>query len=138
MVSVCNEFLLEEMRLFEDRKGKENITHGQYQGVSHFDLITGLKFATWMLSDRDRIKDIMAITPLIETGVSRERQYLDAILGANAIRTPRESTRRQMEQENMEELREGDVPLQYNEVSSKDLGDVTSLWKSVSVLFRKH
>jgi hypothetical protein len=138
MVSVCDEFLLEEMRLFEDRKGKEVLAHRQYQGVSHFDLVTALKFSTWMLSDRDRIKDVMTITPLLELGMSRERQYLDAILGANANRTPREAFRRQMERDNMEELRsDNEVPLKYDEVTAKDMGDMTSLWRSASQVWRK-
>lgn len=129
-IKILDEYLLEEMRLFEDRRGKENINFPNYQGTSHFDLTTALKFSTWMLSDRSRMADVLSITALIESGYSRERQYLDAILGANSARTPRESLRRQMQMENEEELKsEGEVPLRYSEISGKDMGDLTSLWK---------
>jgi hypothetical protein len=63
---------------------------------------------------------------------------LDAILGANASRSPRESFRKQMERDNMEQLRsEGEVPLQYDETKVNDMGDVTSLWKPFGKLWRK-
>jgi len=138
VITIADEHLLEEMRLFEDKKGKENITYPAYQGVSHFDLITAFKFSTWMLSDRSRVKDIFSISPLVETGYSRERQMLDALLGANVSRSPRESLRRQMQQENMEQLKtEGEIPLNYNEITIKDMGDVTSLWNPLKGLWRK-
>lgn len=138
MVSVVDEFLLEEMRLFEDKKGKENITHSRYDGTSHFDLITALKFATWMMSDRSRMKDVMAISPLIDSNQSREQQYLEAVLGANISRNAHESFRKQMQRENMEQLKtEGEVPLSYNEISIKDMGDVTSMWKPFGRITRK-
>ena len=138
IVSVCDEYLLEEMRLFEDRKGKEAMTHRGYEGVGHFDLVTALKFSTWMLSDRSRMKDVMSITPLIDPSYSRERQMLDAILGANSSRTPRESMRKQMQKENMEQLQTpGEVPLKYDETNIKDFGDVTSMWKPLHRIWRK-
>ncbi len=128
-IMLFDEYLLAEMRLFEDRKGKENITHNRYDGVSHFDLVTALKFATWMLSDRDRTKDVISITPLMDSGPSRDQQLLQAIIGANQARSPREAARRQMEQENMEELRTGnEVPLKYTQTSATDMGDLTSMW----------
>jgi hypothetical protein len=138
VVNVCDEHLLEEMRLFEDRKGKEQLNHRNYEGLSHFDLITALKFSTWMLSDRSRMKDVMSITPLIDFGYSRERQMLDAVLGANMERSGRESMRRQVERANMEQLKvEGEVPLSYNEIAIEDFGDVTALWKPMGRMLRK-
>lgn len=137
-VSVCDEYLLEEMRLFEDRRGKEALNHQGYEGLGHFDLVTALKFATWMMSDRSRMKDVMSITPLMDNTYSRERQFLDAVLGANAIRSPRQSLRKQMERENMEQLMtKGEVPLKYDQVGVQDLGDVTSSWQHFGKLFRK-
>lgn len=139
IVSVCDECLLEEMRLFEDRKGKEAVTHVGYQGVSHFDLVHALKFSTWMLSDRDRIKDVMSITPLMTSGMTRDQQVLEALLQANKIsRNPRDAFRKQMEKESLEELDiEGTVPLKYDKVEIKDMGDVTSLWKRLGGFVRK-
>jgi hypothetical protein len=138
IVSIIDEYLIEEMRLFEDRKGKENITHPKYDGVSHFDLITALKFSTWMLSDRDRVKDVLSITPLIDSGPSRDQQYLEAVLGANSARSPREAARKQMQRDNMEELKtDGEVPLKYNEVNATDMGDLTSMWNPFGRLWRK-
>jgi hypothetical protein len=135
---VFDPYLLEEMRLFEDKKGKENIKHDQYDGTSHFDLVAALKFASWMLSDRNRMEDVLAITPLLEMGKTREQQYLEAVLAANSARTGREAFRQQLERENMEELKsEGDVPLQYDEIKMKDMGDVTSMWNSFKGFVRK-
>ena len=137
-IKILDQFLLEEMRLFEDKKGKENIDHGTYDGISHFDLVTALKYSTWMLSDRSRMQDVLAINPLIESGTSREAQYLDAILGANSSRNPADSFRKQMERDNMEELKsEDEVPLNYREIKSEDMGDLTSMWKPFGRLWRK-
>ncbi|MFA5031237.1 MAG: hypothetical protein WC495_06665, partial [Patescibacteria group bacterium] len=39
---------------------------------------------------------------------------------------------------NMEELKSGDdVPLQYDEIKMKDMGDVTSMWNSFKGFVRK-
>lgn len=138
IVKVVDEFLINEMRLFEDKRGRENIDHATYDGISHFDLITSLKYATWMLSDRERIKDIFAISPLLELGKSKEQQMLEAVLGANAYRNPKEAFRKQMEQENIEQLKTaGEIPLAYDDVKIEDMGDVTSLWKSFGRFHRK-
>lgn len=135
---VYDQYLLEEMRLFEDKKGKESIKHDQYEGTSHFDIVAALKFASWMLSDRNRMADVLAITPLLETGKTREQQYLEAVLAANSARTGREAFRNQLQKENMEELKSGnEVPLKYDEVKMEDMGDITSMWTPFRGFTRK-
>lgn len=87
MVEICDEQLLHEMRLFEDKRtGGETMTHPGYEGVSHFDSITSLKLALWPLQNRDTMYDVMNITPLKSGNITRDQQNLLAVAAGNRQR----------------------------------------------------
>lgn len=138
IVKVYEEHLLEELRLFEAKKHGETLSYSDYQGIGHFDLIQGLKFGLWPLRDRSTITDILNITPLKSRNSSQEQQYLEAILGANQNRNPGDFLKEEMRKDCIKELSDGEnVPLTYNDEYNKDAGDITSLWNTDPVWFRR-
>jgi hypothetical protein len=133
-LDLCDYNLLEEARLFEDKRGGEQIVFDNIKGQGHFDCLSALKFALFPFSNRDLIKDILNISPLREGNVSRESQFLEAIIGANSVSNHKDQLKKELQEDNMRQLR-GEFPA-LNYAEERDLGNVTNGWKRRS-LWRK-
>ena len=139
-INICDPYLLEEMRLFEDKRGGETMTHQGYTGVCHFDLIQALKYCLWVLRDKSTLDGVFNISPLKSSTSSQEQQYLEAILNVNNARNKKDFLLQEMERDNLKELRDNDgTPLSYKDsISDEDMGDITSYWQSYSQWFKRH